>query len=267
MTLIFLKLGGSLITDKNQAHTPRLEVVKRLAEEVAAARQANPALRLLLGHGSGSFGHIAAHRYGTRQGVRTPEQWRGFAEVWREAAALNHLVVEALHGAGLPAMALPASAALTARDGSVVRWDVTPIASALDAGLLPVIYGDVIFDQVRGGTIFSTEDLFAHLALELKPARLLLAGFEPGVWADYPSCQRLLSSITPLTYTDILPALSGSAATDVTGGMASKVVQAVALAQQIPGLEVLIFSGLSPGAVQQVLTGQNLGTRIFNPSS
>ena len=102
---------------------------------------------------------------------------------------------------------------------------------------------------------------------EHEPARLLLAGLEPGVWADYPSCQRLLSSITPLTYTDILPALSGSAATDVTGGMASKVVQAVALAQQIPGLEVLIFSGLSPGAVQQVLTGQNLGTRIFNPSS
>jgi isopentenyl phosphate kinase len=29
--LYFLKLGGSLITDKDQPHTPRLDVIRRLA--------------------------------------------------------------------------------------------------------------------------------------------------------------------------------------------------------------------------------------------
>ena len=59
----FLKLGGSLITDKSQPYTARLEVIDRLAQEILQARQENPGLLLLLGHGSGSFGHTPAHQY------------------------------------------------------------------------------------------------------------------------------------------------------------------------------------------------------------
>lgn len=55
---------------------------------------------------------------------------------------------------------------------------------ALANGILPVVYGDVVFDEVRGGTILSTEDLFQHLAHQLHPERVLLAGLEAGVWAD-----------------------------------------------------------------------------------
>lgn len=260
--LVFLKLGGSLITDKSRAHTARAEVIRRLAQEIAVARRANPALRLLLGHGSGSYGHVAAHRHGTRQGVHTPEAWRGFVEVWREAAALNHRVVAALHAEGLPAVALPASAAVTAVEGRVAQWNVDPIQSALAVGLLPVIYGDVVFDEALGGTILSTEDLFAHLVIELPPQRLLLAGLEPGVWADYPACSRLETVITPQTYADIEPVLGGSAAMDVTGGMASKVAQALDWVQLVGGLEVMIFSGEVPGAVERALAGERLGTCV-----
>jgi isopentenyl phosphate kinase len=265
--LVFLKLGGSLITEKSRAHTARLDTITRLVQEIAAARQANPDLRLLLGHGSGSFGHVAAHRYATRQGVRTPEQWRGFTEVWKAAAALDHLVVDALHAVGLPAVALPASAAVMAHDGQVSRWDIIPLASALGAGLLPVIYGDVIFDEVRGGTILSTEELFDYLAPRLEPQRILLAGLEPGVWADYPACSQLVGEITPQNYAGIAASVSGSAATDVTGGMASKLSQALNLVIQHPGLEVLIFSGETPGTVQQALGGGVVGTRICAGSS
>ncbi len=87
--LIFLKLGGSLITDKSKARAPRLDVIRRLAAEVRQARAEQPNLALVLGHGSGSFGHLEAKRYGTAHGVNTPEQWRGMAEVWRVADLLN----------------------------------------------------------------------------------------------------------------------------------------------------------------------------------
>ena len=164
--LVFLKLGGSLITDKSAARTPRPEVLSRLAQEIAGARQANPALRLLLGHGSGSFGHVPARQYGTRQGVRSPGQWRGFAEVWREANALNRLVVDALYAAGIPVVAFPPSASVTACDGRLAAWDIAPLRAALAAGLLPVVQGDAIFDTALGGTILSTEEVFIHLTSE-----------------------------------------------------------------------------------------------------
>lgn len=260
--LQFLKLGGSLITDKNHPHTPRPDVLRRLAEEIAQARRQHPELRLVAGHGSGSFGHFPAKKYGTRQGVHTRTEWLGFAEVWLEAVALNRLVIDALAAAGLPAISFPPSASTVAADGRVAAWNLTPLQLALQAHLLPVVFGDTVFDQARGGTILSTEDLFDHLAIALRPARILLAGREHGVWDDYPACTRLIPVITPQNLPEVAPALGGSAATDVTGGMASKVHQSLALAERVPGLEILIFSGEEPGAVRQALLGAQVGTVV-----
>lgn len=259
---VLLKLGGSLITVKEQAHTPRLEVLKRLAVEIAEARTADPELQIVLGHGSGSFGHVPASKYHTRKGVTTAQEWTGFVEVWRAADALNRLVMQALEEAGLPALRFSPLAMVTARGASVETWDLDNLLQALARGLLPVIHGDVIFDRKLGGTILSTEDLFAYLAEHIAPDQLLLAGMEPGVWADFPACTRLLEEITATSMADIEAGLTGSAATDVTGGMADKVRQVMALVQSTPRLEGMIFSGETPGSLRRVLLGEHLGTVI-----
>lgn len=260
--LQFLKLGGSLITVKDQPHTARREVIQRLAHEIARARRDLPGLQVVLGHGSGSFGHVPAQRYGTRHGVYTAEDWRGFIQVWHEAASLNRLVVEVLAEAGLPVMSFPPSASITTSGGRVMEWDTRRLQMALESGLLPVIFGDVAFDTQQGGTILSTEDLFVALAETLVPTRLLLAGLEPGVWADYPACTRLLEQVTPRNLPSLSPSLLGSEAVDVTGGMASKVALSLELAARVPDLEVRIFSGEQPGAVYQSLLGAALGTQV-----
>lgn len=261
-SLIFLKLGGSLITEKHTPSTARPEVISHMAREIQLAKQQKPDLRLILGHGSGSFGHSSAKKYGTRQGVVSPKDWQGFGEVWLQARKLNSLVMEALHQAGLAAVSFPVSAGAVAADGEVEAWGLDPLKAALSNGLLPVVYGDVVFDTVRGGTILSTEDIFKHLARKLSPKRILLAGLEPGVWADYPQCTQLVETITPETLDNILPALGGSAAADVTGGMRSKVEEMLALVKEIPGLEVFIFSGESEDTITTALLETPPGTKI-----
>jgi isopentenyl phosphate kinase len=263
--LVFLKLGGSLITVKDQPHTPRLEVITRLADEIAEARSQEAGLRILLGHGSGSFGHHAADRYHTRQGVKSMEEWQGFIEVWQQAAALNQLVMQALEKASLPALSFPPSAMINTRDGQISSWNLEPIRASLANGLLPVIYGDVVFDSELGGTIFSTEELFRYLAPRLQPSRLLFAGLEAGVWADYPGNTQLLAEITPASYPQVEAGLKGSAATDVTGGMADKVRQIMAMVNEIPSLTATIFSGEAAGNVRRSLSGEVLGTRLHSP--
>jgi isopentenyl phosphate kinase len=260
--LIFLKLGGSLITDKTRPYTPRLETLDHLTLQIAEAMQKDADLRLILGHGSGSFGHQAASRYGTRLGVSGPQAWRGFAEVWFQASALNRLVVEALHNAGLPAITLAPISSVTAHDGQVDEWNLSPIKSALTNGLLPVLHGDVVFDDIRGGTILSTEDLFAHLARQLNPKRILLAGLETGVWEDFPVRKHLIRDMTPKIFRLKTQILGQSAGADVTGGMQSKVTEMLALVKQIRGLEVLVFSGEEPNNLFRALQGENPGTRI-----
>ncbi len=89
--LIFLKLGGSLITDKTRSETPRRDVIARLVDEVRQALDARPGVSLLLGHGSGSFGHWTASQYGTRDGVRGRQAWVGYTRVAASAARLNRI--------------------------------------------------------------------------------------------------------------------------------------------------------------------------------
>ncbi|MGB8212219.1 MAG: isopentenyl phosphate kinase [Anaerolineales bacterium] len=262
MNIIFLKLGGSLITDKTRPYTPRPEKLDALAVGIASALKENAGLQLVLGHGSGSFGHAAASRHDTRQGVSGPVAWRGFAEVWYQASALNRLVVESLRKADLPAVTFSPAACVTAHDGKVFIWDSYPLQTALSNGLLPVIHGDVAFDEIRGGTILSTEDLFAHLARQLHPQRILLAGLEAGVWADFPIRKSLLAELTPSNFAQQAPLLGEAVGADVTGGMRSKVIDMLALVEEIPDLEILIFSGENPEAFRRALRGENPGTRL-----
>lgn len=260
--LVFLKLGGSLITDKTRPYTPRPDKLDELAGQIASALQGQPDLQLVLGHGSGSFGHQAASQFDTRRGVSGPEAWRGFAEVWYQASALNRLVIDSLRRASLPAVTISPFANITAHDGKVSTWDLSPLQRALAHGLLPVVHGDVVFDEARGGTILSTEDLFEHLARELRPSRILLAGLEAGVWEEFPARGSLLPEITPGDFPRQAPGLGAATGADVTGGMRAKVTQMLGLVEQVGGLEVLIFSGEEPGNVRRALLGENPGTRL-----
>ncbi len=260
--LIFLKLGGSLITDKIRPFTYLPETLGLLAEQIARACHDRPGLRLILGHGSGSFGHAAASRYQTQNGVTSREEWRGFSEVWFQASSLNRFVMQALHQVGLPAVSFSPASAVSTRDRCITAWNMAPIRSALKNDLLPVIFGDVVFDQALGGTILSTEDLFCHLARRLKPGRILLAGQEEGVWADFPKRETLYKELTPHEFHQSAAGLKDAAGADVTGGMRTKVGQMLELVSEIPSLEVCIFSGRGSDAVYGALLGAAPGTRL-----
>ena len=286
--LVFLKLGGSLITDKTKPYTVRMDKLGDLANQVARALQTHPDLLLILGHGSGSFGHTAAKEYGTRNGIptlqtptvlRTPlpnttspsriwertgggEYWNGFTEVWYQASKLNRFVIQALYEAGIPAMTFSPAASVWSENGEVVEWNLSQIEYALEKGLIPVVHGDVIFDRVKGGTILSTEDLFEHLARELRPQRILLAGLEEAVWTDFPARRRRVEVLTRVLYNEISTGVGEASGADVTGGMQSKVEQMLALVEQVSGLQALIFSGERDGNLEKALKGENVGTLV-----
>lgn len=254
--LIFLKLGGSLITDKRRDEYAREDVLARLAQEIAEARAANPTLRLVVGHGSGSFGHVVGKKYGTRTGVASPEQWYGFAATADAAARLNRLVTAALLAAGVPVWSIQPGAALRCVDGRVVDGPAWAVKRALEQGLVPLVFGDVALDDVRGGTIASTEEIFGWLADHLPPQRLVLAGEVDGIFTADPQLHAdavRIPEITPLNFAALAAGVGGSHGADVTGGMAAKVAQSLALVQRHAGLEILLCSGLEPGLVRRAL--------------
>ncbi len=258
---IFLKLGGSLITDKNQAETVRKDVIQNCLAQVKRWLNENPSSRLVLGHGSGSFGHYAAKTFHTREGVRNQQDWMDYASVWQSARKLNNFFINACVTLGIPVVDFPISAVAITNNRVVETWNLESLVETFNHHVVPVVHGDVCIDRSLGGTILSTEEIFRHLANQLKPNRILLAGAEGGVYADFPVNQRL---IPHLSASAVLSGfLQGSKASDVTGGMAAKVALSQEIVQANPGLEINIFSGFETDAIYKALTGEASGTLIF----
>jgi len=124
------------------------------------------------------------------------------------------------------------------------------------------VYGDVAFDERRGGTILSTEDVFAFLTEQFSPSRILLAGIEAGVWEDFPARTKLVSGISSQVHEKMRADIRDSASTDVTGGMKAKVEEMLALIQKSKGLTVQIFSAEEKGFLMRALKGENVGTLL-----
>ncbi|MBN1936169.1 MAG: isopentenyl phosphate kinase family protein [Anaerolineae bacterium] len=259
--LVFVKLGGSVITDKRQPSTPCPAVIRRLAQEIKAARQARPNLQILLGHGSGSFGHMVGAQYRLRQGLADDGDWWGYAATGVAAAQLNRIVADAFIEAGMPVVAIQPSASARCRDGELVSMATWPVAEALRRGLVPLIYGDVAFDEVQGCTIISTEAEFTWLARQLRPQRMVMVGQVDGVFdrdpLQHPDTQHIdakrIDKISPATFDQIAGQLGGSHGIDVTGGMLSKVRQMIDLVRQGLTGRVHLISGLNDGALERVL--------------
>lgn len=262
MSIVFLKLGGSLITDKNKTDTPDLRVLTQIANEIASALRDKPDLQLVLGHGSGSFGHHAAKKYHTRYGVKTADEWLGFAHVWERAHALNIIVEQTMIKAGIPIITFSPSSFIITHNHTVQSWNITPLISALDHHLVPLIYGDVVFDEQIGGTILSTEELFTELSKYIIPDLILLAGIEPGVWQNYPATESIVPKITPSSFALQKSSEMVSSSPDVTGGMGSKIVSMIEIINRHTSTTASIFSGLESGNIYSSLMGNLLGTRI-----
>ncbi|MCY3935895.1 MAG: isopentenyl phosphate kinase [Chloroflexi bacterium] len=250
--LIFIKLGGSLITDKRVDSCYRAEVVTQLGETLRKAWQSTPDLSILLAHGSGSFGHSAAARFGTMGGVASEEEWLGFTQVAHAAAKLNHLVRGDLLKCRLPIMSMQPSTSLWKERGRLVHYDWLTVRELLARRVIPLIYGDVALDAKMGGAIASTEEILAYLVPPLLPQRILLLGDTAGV---YDGAGKVIPSITPANFSQYEVLIEGSSGVDVTGGMWSKVRQMVELVKQHPSVTVRIMGGSDPNSFLAALKG------------
>lgn len=245
--LIFVKLGGSLITDKSRPYTVKEDVIKRLCREIHETREERD-FSLLVGHGGGSFPHVSAKKYETHKGIINEKSWEGFSKVHDDAARLNRIVVSSLIKAGEKAVSMQPSASCIAESGRITEWFTTPIETALNKGLLPVPYGDACLDRAKGCCIISTEEIFRFLAEKFKPERIIIVGKTDGV---YDSEGKVIKEITKANLKEVEKSIQGSdGIADVTGGMIIKVRKALEM-----GTDVEIINGLKKGFLKKALAG------------
>ena len=261
--LILVKLGGSLITDKTKPFTPRLNVIKRLAREIREAGKKKN-IKLIVGHGGGSFPHKPAKDYRTSEGIINKESYKGISLLQEAAARLNRIIVKSLIETGLNAISVQPSAGLIAKGGRIKEWFLEPIKEIVKNNLLPIPYGDVAFDVKKGCCIISTEEILNYLAKQLNSKRIILAGIVDGIFTADPQKNpnaKLIPEINSKNYKIVKKYLAGSAGIDVTGGMLHRFERMWELAKM--GAEIEIINGEKKDNLKRSLLGEKkLGTII-----
>ena len=257
ISMLLVKLGGSVLTEKARLRTPRRAAIRRLAAELASVRQP-----LMIVHGAGSYGHILASRHRLKDGGSTSAKRAAAARVQADVRELDRLVVDALNRAGFAAVPIAPSVVLTLDDGGVSTMDLTPFLEFSSLGFTPVTFGDVVRDLRRGFSVCSGDLLMLELARAFRPDRAVFAADVDGLFNADPKRRPkadLLETVTPNDLAKI--EFSSPRRTDVTGSIEGKVRRMFEIAEHVDAC--MIVNGNVKNRVRDALRGKRVvGTRI-----
>ncbi len=220
---------------------------------------------LIIVHGGGGFSHSVASVYGLKKGL-AEEDAVGLPLTILSGRKLNERFVEALLDYGLPVLPLQPSSLAVSSNGIVTNVFLDPILLGLKYKWIPILYGDLILDEIKRVKVLSGEDIIYHLCKMTNPSRVIIFTDVKGIYSNIKDKNSLISEIKPENIQDALSASGASKNTDVTGGMAHKLkilYEITAL-----GIECLITSGLESGNILKSLRGEKIeGTRIAAKSA
>lgn len=240
---VVVKLGGSIVTDKATPFSYRGETVVRLAEKMARSGAS-----LVVVHGGGSFGHPVAKRYGLSSRASMGSA-NGVSKTREAMFRLDQLVCASLTEGGLNPYPISPFDLLMKAGRSGAFW----IESLMEAGLVPVTFGDVVREGA-GFRILSGDTIAYDLCKLLAPDRCIFALDADGV---YDKRGRVIPEVDG----DSIGKLRLARADDATGGIRLKLREAAKIADL--GVEADLVSGHKPREFAKSLRGLRfLGTRV-----
>lgn len=208
-----LKLGGSVLTEKTEPETIDEAALEATSDAIAASEPED----LVVVHGGGSFGHPHAEAHGVSTRTGSHDATAIYA-IHEAMCRFNAVVVEALQERNVPALPVhPLSLAYRDSDGTTTI-PADGVEAFLDAGIVPVLHGDVVVQAGAGATILSGDEIVVSLTESLRAERLGVCAGVPGVLDDDGAVIERIDD-----YGSVADVLGDSTATDVTGGMAGKV--------------------------------------------
>ncbi len=254
--ITLIKLGGSIITDKDIPYKAKVNVIKRLAKEIKNSGLTS----LILAHGSGSFGHTSAQKYGGKKGYKSK---LGIAKVARDAMEINRIVMDNLIEEGLPVVSLRPMSMMMANAGKLKNNLFEVVDETLSQGLIPVVYGDVIWDKKWKSTIYSGETTLNEISLYLlekgyKINKIIQVGKTNGVY-DFKN--KTLSLISKKNWNEIKKYFFKNKRADVTGGMQHKIEIALNIAKI--GISTLLINGNKTNELLNAILGKTVKGTII----
>ncbi len=244
--MILIKLGGSIITDKQKPLTPNLSSINKIANQLKKVREP-----IIVVHGGGSFGHYWSVIYDMHT---KPAKYskKGIAVVKNSMVELNEIILNSFLKHGLNPYCLPPTDFMFEDKPDLKK--VKEIAKIAKDGLVPISYGDVLWYGKNKFYILSGDRIMRILAKILKPRLVIFVLNVDGVYSDMKT-KKLLYEIkgqeTSISEVRI----------DVTGGMNRKITESIMISKR--GIDVFLVNGNKPERIVSAIKGKNFEGTLF----
>ncbi len=241
--LAFIKLGGSLITDKTKVNKARLPIIKKISLEIKELLEKNKDLSLLIFTGAGGYGHPVAAKY--KNNLE-----KGLLEIKKAVKEINGIVVSSLKVIGLEAVSVEPDKVAKYDNGEMASLSSSYIISLLKKNIIPVFHADLVTDKFKGVSVLSMDRFLADSAIYFKKKgykikRVIFAGTTNGVIDEKG---KTIPKINRNNFSQTNKVFFKGKGVDVSGGMRYKVEQCLRLADK--GIKADIINGTIVGSLQ-----------------
>ena len=244
--MILIKLGGSIITNKEKPLSPRKKVVENIVKNLKKINES-----IIIVHGGGSFGHYWSVKYDMHT---KPKKYdiHGVAIVKNSMIDLNKIILNAFVKNNLNPYSLPPTNFMSGNIPEVKK--VKEIIEIAKSGLIPITYGDVLWYGNKKTYILSGDKIMTHLAKILKPRLAIFVLNEDGLYSDLKT-KKLIYELKGEN-----PKISENKM-DVTGGMMRKVDEAFIIAKS--GMNVFFVNGNKPERIVKAVKNNKYEGTLF----
>jgi isopentenyl phosphate kinase len=244
--MILIKLGGSIITNKQKPLTANVYSIKRIASHLRKIKEP-----FVVVHGGGSYGHYWSVKYDMHT---KPDRYNtsGIAVVKNSMVQLNRLVLDSFLESGLRPYCLPPSDFMFGKKPMLKK--IMEIPKIAKIGLVPVSYGDVMWFGKSKFYILSGDKIMGILAKILKPRLAIFVTNVDGVYTDIKT-RKLIHEIRREKPT------TSHVKMDVTGGMNRKIKEAMTISRE--GTNVFFVNGNRPERIMKAINGKGFEGTLF----
>jgi len=261
--VIILKLGGGLLTDKNKPFSLRNEVINKSLQQIMESKE-----RIILIHGGGSFGHPIARDYEISLG-RNPEiknQNVGLAKTHNAMNKFNTYIINLFLENQFPVISIQPSSIFLKQADKILTPTIDSIETSLDLGILPVLYGDIIFDKSGSFSIISGDQIILELCKNLQRycvSKVIFAIDIDGIFIKDEDNNIKIATELNVNELDNISLADLGEKIDVTGGIKGK----ISWIKQISKLDIpiQIINGLKEGLILKALTNQSFSCTNISP--
>jgi len=256
--MILVKLGGSVITDKERLRRFRKTACSRLCKELKSAKG-----DLIVIHGAGSFGHIIASKAQLHLGVKKNDlkKLRQVALVHRDVLDLNAKVIGCMAERKLHGFSLAPHTVASFSGGKMIGFCPEKFQMLLENDLIPVSFGDVVPDRELTFSICSGDLLMLALGEHFKPEMAVFVADVDGVFDKDPKEYKGAKLLGEISKKNIGKVSAGTRDKDVTGAMRGKLARMTEIAKHCEN--TIILNGNAEGRLGSALKGEEVvSTRV-----